>query len=120
MSKLALLGGRPVRVKPFPGYNTIGKEEKQAVIKVLDTGLLSDFIGAYGDKFLGGVQVQTLEKQWGEYFNVKYAIAVNSATSGLFAALGAIGIGPGDEVIVPAASMSASIIGVLVYNAISI
>lgn len=120
MSKLALLGGRPVRIKPFPGYNTIGKEEKQAVMKVLDTGLLSDFVGAYGDKFFGGVQVQTLEREWCEYFNVKHAIAVNSATSGLFAALGAIGIGPGDEVIVPAATMSASIIGVLVYNAIPV
>src|SRR3989338_2651123 len=120
MSGLALFGGRPVRAKPFPGYNTICREEKQAVMKVLDTGLLSDFVGAYGDKFFGGVQVQRLEKQWCEYFNFKHSIAVNSATSGLFAALGAIGIGPGDEVIVPAASMSASIIGVLVYNAIPV
>ena len=120
MSKLALLGGRPVRTKPFPNYNTIGSEEKQAVMKVLDSGMLSDFIGSWGNRFLGGAQVQALEKQWSEYFNVKYAIAVNSATSGLYAALGAVGIGPGDEVIVPASSMSASVIGVLVYNAIPV
>jgi hypothetical protein len=43
MEKLALLGGEPVRKKPYPPHVTTGEEEKRAVLKVLDSGVLSAF-----------------------------------------------------------------------------
>ena len=46
MTKLAILGGQPVVKKPFLPFNTIGKDEKKAVQDVLDTGILSGFVGA--------------------------------------------------------------------------
>ncbi len=97
---LAIKGGKPVRTKLFPAYNTIGKEEKAAVQKVLDSGNLSQFLGTLSPDFLGGPMVRLLEDKWCEAVGVNHAVSVNSNTSGLFAAMGAIGVKPGDEVIV--------------------
>lgn len=119
-NELALLGGTPLRTDPLPPYNTIGKAEKDEVMKVLDSGELSGFIAYAGEEFYGGYQVQALEQQFKDYFGVKHAIAVNSATSGLHAALAATGIGPGDEVIVPPYTMSASATSVLFTGAVPI
>jgi len=120
MSKLAINGGKPVRKKLFPAYRVIGKEEKAAVAKVLDSGVLSRFLGAWHEDFYGGPQVRAMEKEWAKYFGAKYAIAVNSCTSGLYAAVGAIGIGQGDEVIVSPYTMSASATAPLVYGGIPV
>ena len=118
--KLALLGGKAVRRKPFPPYNFIGKEELKAASYVISTGLLSKFIGCHDPDFLGGPKVQELETKWAAHMGAKFAISINSCTSGLFAACGAVGIGPGDEVIVSPYTMSASASCVLVYNAIPV
>lgn len=118
--KLAILGGKPVRQKTFPTHNCIGKEEMKAAIKVIRSGVLSKFLGCWDKDFYGGPKVQELEKKWAKAFNVKHAITVNSCTSGLYAACGAVGIGPGDEVIVSPYTMSASASCVLVYNAIPV
>lgn len=120
MQKLAIQGGKKIRTKPFPAHITIGEEEIARVREVMESGVLSGFIGADHPRFLGGDQVRALEDEWSKYYDVKYAIAVNSATSGLFAALGAIGIGPGDEVIVPPYTMSATVVAPLIYNAIPV
>ena len=120
MNKLAIHGGKPVRTKLFPGYNVIGKEEKQAVRKVLDTGVLSRYLGCWDQFFYGGPQVQSFEKEWAKYFNVKHAIAVNSCTSGLYCAVGACGIGPGDEVIVSPYTMSATATSILIFNGVPV
>src|SRR5262249_27529008 len=53
-------------------------------------------------------------------FGVRHAVAVNSATSGLIAAVGAAGIEPGDEVIVSPWTMAASATAILVWNAIPV
>lgn len=123
-TRLALLGGQPIRTKPVPPHKTTGEEEKQAVLRVLDEGYLSLFEGnAAPDppfSFRGGPEVQALETEWAQYYGVKHAIAVNSATSGLYAAMGATGVGPGDEVIVSPYTMSASAACALVYNAIPV
>ena len=71
MGKLAITGGQPVREYPFPVYNTIGAEEKQAVLDVLETGVLSQFLGTESKEFYGGPQVQKLECEWAEYFGVR-------------------------------------------------
>lgn len=120
MSKLALNGGTPLRTTPFPRYNTIGEEEKRAVMAVLDSGVLSQFLGTWHPDFYGGTQVRKLEAEWAAYFGVKHAVAVNSATSGLYAAIGAAGVGPGDEVVVSPYTMAASATAALVYGAIPV
>ena len=117
---LAINGGVPVIDSKFQPYNTIGAEEIAAVVEVLRTGSLSKFIGAWCDDFYGGPQVQALECEWKEYFGVKNAIAVNSWTSGLTAAIGAIGIEPGDEIIVSPWTMAASATSILHWNAIPV
>jgi perosamine synthetase len=120
MSKLAINGGTPVRITPFPEYVTIGEEEKRAVMEVLDSTVLSKYLGTWSPEFFGGPRVQKMEKEWAEYFGVKHAVTVNSATSGLYAAVGASGAGPGDEVIVSPYTMSASATAALVYGAIPV
>jgi perosamine synthetase len=120
MPKLAINGGTPLRTKLFPSYNTIGEEEKEEVMKVMNKGNLSQFLGAWHKDFYGGPKVQEFESDWKVVFKTKHAITVNSNTSGLFAAIGACDIGPGDEVIVSPYSMSASAISPLVYGAVPV
>jgi perosamine synthetase len=120
MAKLAINGGTPVREKLFPAYNTIGIEEKNAVMKVLDSGNLSQFLGAWHKDFYGGPFVQQFEKDWSDFLGVKHSISVNSNTSGLFAAIGALGISAGDEVIVSPYSMSASALAPVIYGAVPV
>jgi dTDP-4-amino-4,6-dideoxygalactose transaminase len=120
MAKLALKGGKPVRSKLFPAYNTIGEEEKKAVLKVIDSGNLSQYLGAWTHDFFGGPTVRQFEEDWSKMIGVNHSISVNSNTSGLFTAIGAIGIQPGDEVIVSPYTMSASAIAPLVYGGIPV
>jgi perosamine synthetase len=119
-TKLAILGGDPVIKKEFPSYNSIGTEEIKAVTRVVKSGILSAFYGSHHPNFYGGKEVRSFEKKWAEYFHSHYAVSINSATSGLYAAVGALGIGPGDEVIVPPYTMCASVTSVLMYNAIPV
>jgi dTDP-4-amino-4,6-dideoxygalactose transaminase len=120
LSKLALFGGKPVRSEPFPAYNVIGEEEKRAVAAVMDSGVLSRYLGAWHPDFFGGPEVQAFEREWAKLSACKHAIAVNSCTSGLYAAVGAVGAGPGDEVIVSPYTMIASATAALVFNAVPI
>lgn len=120
MKHLAINGGAKLRSEPFPAYNTIGKEEEEATLRVLRSGKLSTYLGTWHDDFFGGTEVQAMEKAWAEYFGAKHSVSVNSATSGLYAAVGAAGVGPGDEVIVSAYTMSASAAAALVYGAIPV
>lgn len=120
MRKLAINGGKPVRTKLFPAYNNIGSEEKALVTEVLDSGILSQYLGAWHSDFFGGPMVKKFEKDWCQIFGVKHAVTINSNTSGLYTAIGALGIQPGDEVIVSPYSMSASAIAPLVYGGIPV
>ena len=117
---LAINGGTPVISYEFAPYITIGKEEIDAVTMVMRSGSLSRFHGSWSPDFYGGPMVQRFEKKWAEFFGVKYAISVNSWTSGLTAAIGAIGIEPGDEVIVSPWTMAASATSILHWNAIPV
>lgn len=115
--KLAISGGAPVRANPFPAHITTGPEEREAVRRVIDSGVLSKYLGCWHEQFMGGEEVRALEREWAEYFGKKHAVAVNSASSGLICALGAAGVGPGDEVIVTPWSMSISATAPLFYGA---
>ena len=120
MQKLALFGGEATRQTPFLESKTIGEAEKAAALRVLDSGTLSDFIGADGEKFHGGKEVLALEAVAAEYAGAKHAVSMNSATSALIAAVGACGISPGDEVIVPPYTMSASLAATLLWGAVPV
>jgi perosamine synthetase len=120
MHKLALLGGEPVRRHLFPAHNTIGLEEKEAAQAVLDSGNLSQFLGAWSNDFYGGPKVQEFERAWAVHSQTRFVYSVNSNTSGLFAAIGACNIGPGDEVIVSPYTMSASAIAPVIYGAVPV
>lgn len=119
-STLAVLGGEPIIKTTLPAYPSIGRDEEDAVVRVVRSGQLSGFYGSAGPMFLGGTEVRAFEEEWGTRFGVPYVISVNSATSGLFAAMGAIGVGPGDEVIVPPTTMSATAMAPLSYGAIPV
>jgi len=117
---LALLGGSKVINFELNRYNSLGPEEVEAAKKVVESGNLSQFLGCWDPDFYGGPKVQEFEKNCREYFNVKHSITVNSWTSGLIAAIGAIGIEPGDEIIVSPWTMSASATAILHWNAIPV
>ena len=120
MSKLAIKGGVPIRTTPFPAYQTIGKEEKDAVIEVIESGVLSDYLGTWSPQFLGGKRVRKFEAEWADYFGCKHAISLNSNTSGLNASVAVAGVGPGDEVIVSPYTMTASAACAVVNNAVPV
>jgi dTDP-4-amino-4,6-dideoxygalactose transaminase len=120
MQKLALFGGKPILNKKLEEYNSLGKEEERAVLKVMKDRVISDFLGRAGKYFLGGKYVKELEKRFCSYFKVKYAISFNSATTALQTAVGALGIGPGDEVITSPFTMSATASAILFNNALPV
>lgn len=119
-TKLALLGGEKYIQKSFTKYQSIGKEEVDAAKRVVESGILSQFIGGWDKDFLGGPKVKEFERKCESYFGVKHAVSVNSWTSGLIAAVGAVGIQPGDEVIVTPWTMCASATAIVHWNAIPV
>lgn len=118
--KLAILGGEKTITTPFERYNSIGSEEVEAVKRVTESGVLSQFLGAWHEDFFGGPKVREFEKAAADYFGAKHAVTVNSWTSGLVAAVGAIGIEPGDEVITTPWTMSATATAILHWNAVPV
>lgn len=120
MPDLALLGGAPALETPLAHYRSMGPREAEAVRAVVDSDCLSGFYGSWGDCFLGGPRVREFEAAWAARFGSAHCVSVNSATSGLMAALGAVGVGPGDEVIVPPYTMSATATAPLVYGAVPV
>lgn len=117
---LAILGGAKAITAPFKRYNPIGQEEVEAAKAVIESGVLSQFLGVWHADFYGGPKVQEFERMCEAYFGVKHAVTVNSWTSGLTAAVGAVGIEPGDEVIVSPWTMCASATAILQWNAIPV
>mgnify|MGYP006082924779 FL=1 len=120
INKLALYGGKKIINYKFKRYNTIKKEEINAAIKVLKTGILSDYVAGDNTQFYGGEKVKEFERKLEKYFRVKHAVTVNSWTSGLICAIGAIDIEPGDEIIVTPWTMPASATAILHWNAIPV
>lgn len=116
-SKLAIHGGTPVLSKPLPGIHNLGGAEVAAAVRVIKRGPMSGFLGTAGKGFIGGREVLALEEAFAKKFKVRHAVSCNSATTGLHMAMVALGIGPGDEVIVSPYSMSASATAILMNGA---
>ncbi len=118
--KLAIDGGEPVMkgVLPpmFPGGLEIGEKEKQAVMEVLDNKYLFRYYGPEEHPS----KVKMLEEEFAGKIGTPYALAVNSCTSALISSLVALGVGPGDEVIVPGYTFFASCAAILAAKAIPV
>lgn len=118
--KLALFGGPKTRTEPFPPHPIIGHEEKTAVLEVLERGRLSTFIAQAGPLFLGGEKIKQFEREFATCHEVKYAVAFNSATAALHAAIVAVGVEAGEEVIVPPYTFTSTATCALMHNAIPV
>ncbi len=103
---------------PGPGMELIGEEEKKEILEVLEAGYLFRYGSPENPAFKA--KVYTLEQEIARLAGVHYAVAVNSGTSALLVALGGLGIGPGDEVIVPGYTFIASMSSVIYSRAIPI
>ncbi len=87
----------------------VGEEEINAVREVLLSG-----------QYASGSRVAAFEQAFADYNGTRYAVAVSSGTAALFIALEAMGIGPGDEVIVPPLTFFATVSSVLYLGAIPV
>lgn len=100
---LAAEGGTPVRKAPlranYFGPLYYDERERQQLMDVLETGRPFRW---YGPGAQPPVKVSTFEKEFAAHMQTKYALAVTSGTAALQCAMAALGIGPGDEVIMPA------------------
>jgi perosamine synthetase len=120
IDRLAIHGGTPLIGRSLEPFHSVGEDEAQAAAAVVRGGVLSAYIGARGDGFMGGRKVRELEAKAAGYFGVRHALVVNSWTSGLVAAVGAIGIEPGDEVITTPWTMAATATSILHWNGIPV
>ncbi|MGB7497138.1 MAG: DegT/DnrJ/EryC1/StrS family aminotransferase [Candidatus Acidiferrum sp.] len=99
--KLAIDGGKPVRTTPlpleFPGLHYMDEQEIDAAVSVLKSRSPFRY---YGIALRG--EVEAFESEFASFIGTRYALGVNSGTAALHTALTALGVGPGQEVIVPA------------------
>jgi dTDP-4-amino-4,6-dideoxygalactose transaminase len=103
---------------PGPGMELIGEEEKKELLEVLEGGYLFRYGSADDPAFKA--KVYKLEQEVAALIGVPYAVALNSGTTALLVALSGLGVGPGDEVIVPGYTFIASMSSVIYARAIPI
>jgi dTDP-4-amino-4,6-dideoxygalactose transaminase len=117
---LAKNGGTPVRTKPwvpaFISTEEFNEIETEHVLNVLQKKRVFRFY----DKGLQESEAARLEQMYRDRTNTSYGLAVNSGTSALVSALVGAGIGPGDEVIVPAYTYIATAAAVLIARAVPV
>ena len=110
MAELAINGGTPLRTIPYPVWPVYDETEKQAILEVLESlqwGTLGPCVLAF-------------EKEFAEYLGAARVQTVNSGTVSLEVILRALGIGPGDEVIIPPYTFIATATAVLMVGAIPV
>lgn len=132
----------PVRTRPFAPHCYIGGRERELLLDAFESCVWSGFRAGIegGDArdlctrtsadvralrhdeapFLGGRYVRMLEALVAERIGSTYAVACNSATSGLAMAIGAIGIQPGDEVLVPCMTFHSTATSVLAFGGVPV
>ncbi len=103
---------------PGPGVDLIGEEEIAEVVEVLRSGYLARFGPDDDPRF--GAKVRHLEEAVCGWTGVGHAVAMNSGTSALLSLFACLGIGPGDEVIVPGFTYVASISSIVYARAVPV
>lgn len=106
--QLAIDGGHPLRTRPFAPWPSYSREEIDAAAHVLESGKVNYWTGQEGRQF---------EAEFAAFTGCKHAVAVANGTVALELALEVLGIGPGDEVIVPSRTFIASASSVVMRGA---
>jgi dTDP-4-amino-4,6-dideoxygalactose transaminase len=109
--KLALFGGTPVKNTPSPSWPYYDEKEKQALLDVLESRIWWRTPGS---------QTLAFEQEFACYHQAQYGIAVTNGTAALEVGIAALGIGPGDEVIVPDFTFIATASAVLTAGAMPV
>src|SRR6516225_8759914 len=107
----AILGGKPVRRERYSRWPILGENDERAWMEVLRKGRWCRMDGDYANRF---------EQEWAQTLGARHCIAVANGTSALITSLAALGIGPGDEVLVPPYTFVATINAVLVHHALPV
>jgi dTDP-4-amino-4,6-dideoxygalactose transaminase len=97
--ELALLGGKPVRATPLPAWPHYAQDELDAVRDVLASGKVN---------YWTGQECVAFEREFAAYVGTRHAVALANGSVALELALHALGIGPGDDVVVTSRSFVAS------------
>jgi|RhiMethySRZTD1v2_1073278.scaffolds.fasta_scaffold02948_5 perosamine synthetase len=105
----ALLGGTPVRRTPFPSWPIADAREEDALVRVIRSG-----------RWNRGDNVAAFESAYAALTGARHCLATANGTSALIASLAALGVGPGDEVIVPPYTFVATINAVLLLRALPV
>jgi dTDP-4-amino-4,6-dideoxygalactose transaminase len=117
--RLAVDGGKPVRTEPlpleFPGIHYLDEQEIDAAVRLLKSRSLFRF---YGVDLQG--EAEAFESEFAQWLSIRHAVAVTSGTGALNVALSALGVGPGQEVIVPAYMWVSVIAAVVTRGAIPV
>jgi dTDP-4-amino-4,6-dideoxygalactose transaminase len=111
MEKLAILGGKPVKTNPFPDWPQYDQKEEQALLDVLHSRVWWRTPGTKTLKF---------EQDFAKYHNIKHGVACTNGTAAIEIAMAALGVGPGDEVIVPDFTFIATASAVLSVGALPV
>ena len=117
MTKLAIFGGKPVREKPFGVHPVVTPSDIQKVIEPFINNCFSGFRAGQAE---GGPCVVEFENIMKGLVGSEHSIAINTWSNGLFSILLTLGIRPGDEVILPAYTMSACAASVLACGAVPV
>jgi dTDP-4-amino-4,6-dideoxygalactose transaminase len=113
MSKLAIAGGKPVRSKPFPAWPVYSNQESRALMQVLRSR-------NWGGYPFPNAHASAFAAKFARVQGAKYGIALANGTVAIEVALKAVGIKPGDEVIVPAYTWEGTVGPILLLNAIPV
>src|SRR5215471_19726055 len=113
MGKLAITGGKPVRRKPLAPWPVYSAEETRAVQKVLASG-------NWGGYPFPNKLADAFAQKFARFHGAKYGLAVANGTVAIEIALKAVGIRPGDEVIVPAYTWEGTVGPVMLLNAVPV
>ncbi len=108
MAKLAICGGKPIREKPYPSWPIFDEREEKILIEILRSGKWGRINGKKNEEF---------ENKFANYHSAKYGITCVNGTVALELSLRALGIGAGDEVIVPPYTFIATASSVLMVGA---
>ncbi|MCC7262874.1 MAG: DegT/DnrJ/EryC1/StrS family aminotransferase [Candidatus Latescibacteria bacterium] len=112
---LAIDGGPKVRTTPFPKRHLLGAEEKAAAVALFDRAMeTGDAIG------YGGPEEQAYEREFAQFMGGGYADLVNSGSSALYVALGALELAPAGEVIVPPITDPGGVMPVALLNLVPV
>jgi len=110
--KPAILGGKPVRTGPFPAWPIVRENDEKAWMEVLHS---KDWCRAGNGHF-----TTNFEETWARTLGAKYCVVTSCGTTALYTSLNALGVGPGDEVILPPYTFVATLNVILMQHALPV